>query len=65
LREFGGEISLVGPWQLLFGILDFDNGMIIRFPDREGVLAWYRSPSYQDLVELRTAGLDCRFHLVG
>jgi uncharacterized protein (DUF1330 family) len=27
-------------------------------------LAWYQSPAYQSLVEIRTAALDCRFRLV-
>jgi uncharacterized protein (DUF1330 family) len=65
MTDYGGEILLIGPWQVLFGDPEFTNGMIIRFPDREAALAWYHSPSYQDLVELRTAALDCRFRLVG
>jgi uncharacterized protein (DUF1330 family) len=38
--------------------------MIIRFPDNETALAWYQSPAYQSLLEIRAAALDCRFRLV-
>jgi uncharacterized protein (DUF1330 family) len=65
LREFGAEVLAFGPWQLLFGEPAFNNGMIIRFPDRETALAWYHSPAYQALLDLRAVALDCRFRLVG
>jgi uncharacterized protein (DUF1330 family) len=65
LREFGAEVLAFGPWQLLFGEPAFNNGMILRFPDRETALAWYHSPAYQALLDLRAAALDCRFRLVG
>ena len=65
LREFSGEVIAFGPWQVLFGEPAFDNGMIIRFPDNETALAWFQSPAYQSLLEIRTAAaLDCRFWLV-
>lgn len=64
LREFSAEVIAFGPWQVLFGEPAFDNGMIIRFPDRETALAWYQSPAYQSLLDIRTAALDCRFRLV-
>jgi uncharacterized protein (DUF1330 family) len=38
--------------------------MIIRFPDNETALAWYQSPAYQSLLEIRAAAIDCRFRLV-
>jgi uncharacterized protein (DUF1330 family) len=28
-------------------------------------LAWYNSPTYQALLDIRNAALDCRFRLVG
>jgi uncharacterized protein (DUF1330 family) len=65
LQQFGGEIIAHGPWELLFGEPAFDNGLIVQFPDKEIALAWYNSPAYQALVDLRTAGLDCRFRLIG
>jgi uncharacterized protein (DUF1330 family) len=63
-REFGAEVIAFGPWQVLSGEPAFDNGMIIRFPDNETALAWYQSPAYQSLLEIRAAALDCRFRLV-
>ena len=63
-REFGAEVIAFGPWQVLSGEPAFDNGMIIRFPDNETALAWYQSPAYQSLLEIRGAALDCRFRLV-
>ncbi|MFI8855004.1 DUF1330 domain-containing protein [Streptomyces sp. NPDC053499] len=32
--------------------------VIIAFPDRESVHAWYASPAYQELLPLRTAHID-------
>jgi len=43
----------------------FEMGMIIRFQDKDTALAWYNSPDYQALLDLRDATLDCRFRLVG
>jgi uncharacterized protein (DUF1330 family) len=65
LRKFDGEILAVGPWLSLFGEPAFENGMIVRFPDKATVLAWYHSPDYQTLFELRDAAFDCRFRVVG
>ena len=53
LREFGAEVIARGPWQVLSGEPAFNNGMIIRFPDNETALAWYQSPAYQSLLEIR------------
>jgi uncharacterized protein (DUF1330 family) len=64
LREFHGEVIAFGPWQVLSGEPAFDNGLLIRFPDSETALAWYQSPAYQSLLEIRAAALDCRFRLV-
>ncbi|SOE97093.1 Uncharacterized conserved protein, DUF1330 family [Burkholderia sp. D7] len=65
LKEFGGNILAFGPWQMLYGEPAYSSGMVIRFVDEETALAWYQSPAYQALSELRNAGLDCRFRLVG
>jgi uncharacterized protein (DUF1330 family) len=64
IKQFGGEILAFGPWELIFGEDAYDNGMIIRFPDKDTALAWYNAPAYQALLELRSAALDCRFRLV-
>jgi uncharacterized protein (DUF1330 family) len=65
IKQFGGEVLAFGPWTLLFGEGAYHNGMIVRFPDRDTALAWYNSPDYQALIDIRNAALDCRFRLVG
>jgi uncharacterized protein (DUF1330 family) len=65
IKAFGGEVIVFGPWELLVGEGAYHNGMIIRFPDKDAALEWYNSPTYQALVEIRNAGLDCRIRLVG
>ncbi|SEC96375.1 DUF1330 domain-containing protein [Bradyrhizobium erythrophlei] len=65
LRKFDGEILAAGPWQALFGEPAFENGMVVRFPDKATAFAWYHSPDYQGLLELRDEALDCRFRIVG
>jgi uncharacterized protein (DUF1330 family) len=65
LREFSGEILVFDPWQMLCGEPAFTNGMIVRFPDKDTVMAWYKSPAYQALLEIRNAALDCRFRFLG
>jgi uncharacterized protein (DUF1330 family) len=64
-KEFGGEVLAFGPWEVLFGEGAYHNGMIVRFPDKDTALAWYNSPTYQALLDIRNAALDCRFRLVG
>ena len=64
LKQFGAEVVSFGPWQLLCGELGHDIGMIISFPDKDTALAWYNSPAYQALLDIRDAGLDCRFRLI-
>jgi uncharacterized protein (DUF1330 family) len=64
-RQFGGEVIVLAPWELLFGEPAYENGMIVRFPDKDTALAWYNSPAYQALVDIRAAAFDCRFRLVG
>lgn len=65
LKQFGAEVVTFGSWQLLCGDPGHDIGMIIRFEDKETALAWYNSPAYQALLDIRDAALDCRFRLVG
>jgi uncharacterized protein (DUF1330 family) len=65
MKEFGGEVIKFGLWQLLVGEQGHANGMIVRFEDGNAALAWYNSPAYQALVELRETALDCRIRLVG
>ena len=65
IKEFGGEVLAFGPWELVFGERAYHNGMIVRFPDKDTALAWYNSPAYQALLDIRNDALDCRFRLVG
>lgn len=65
LKESGGEVQSAGPWHVLFGEPVFQSGAIIRFPDRATALAWYESPNYQRLLDLRAKAFDCRFRLIG
>src|ERR1700736_6920651 len=65
IKQFGGEVLAFGPWEVLFGEGAYHNGMIVRFPDKDTALAWYNSPTYQALLDIRNAGLDSRFRLVG
>ena len=65
IRQFGGEVIVLAPWELLFGEPAYDNGMIVRFPDNDTALAWYNSPAYQAHLDIRAAAFDCRFRLVG
>ena len=64
IKQFGGEILAFGPWELIFGEGAFHNGMIVRFADKDTALAWYNSPTYQALLDIRAAALDCRIRLV-
>jgi len=65
IKESGGEVLAFGPWELIFGEGAYHNGMIVRFPDKVMALAWYNSPTYQALLDIRNSALDCRFRLVG
>ena len=66
IKEFGGEILVVGPLEMLYGEPAFQRGMIIRFPSKDAALGWYQSPAYQALLETRALAFsDCRFRLIG
>jgi uncharacterized protein (DUF1330 family) len=65
LHKFGSEVLAVGTWLSLFGERALENGMVVRFPDKATAFAWYHSPDYQALLELRDVALDCRFRVVG
>jgi uncharacterized protein (DUF1330 family) len=65
IKQFGGEVIAFGPWEPLFGEPAYKNGMIVRFPDKDTAMAWYNSPAYQALLDIRAEAFDCRFRLVG
>ena len=65
IKQAGGEVLASGKWELLFGEAAYHNGLLVRFPDKETALAWYNSPAYRALHEIRGVALDCRFRLLG
>ncbi len=65
VAKFNGQFITKGKIQLLHGAALYQNKAVIQFPDRESAVNWYGSPEYQALIELRNAGMDCQFHLVG
>ena len=65
LKQFGGEFIAFGPWHVFVGDPAYENGMIVRFPNKKSAIDWYESPAYQALIPIRTAGLDCRIRLIG
>jgi uncharacterized protein (DUF1330 family) len=65
LAKFKGEFLTKGKIEALHGATPFQNKAVIQFPDKESALAWYNSPEYQALIELRNSGMESQFHLVG
>jgi uncharacterized protein (DUF1330 family) len=65
LKQFDGEVIMFARWQLLYGEPGHDMSMIIRFAGKATALAWYNSPAYQALLNIREAAIDSRFRLVG
>lgn len=65
LADFDGEFIAKGPIESLFGAAEYQTKVVIQFPSREKAENWYHSDDYQMLLELRTQGMDCQFHLVG
>jgi uncharacterized protein (DUF1330 family) len=65
VAKFNGQFLAKGKIEPLHGASAFQNKVVIQFPDKESAVNWYRSPEYQQLIELRSAGMDCQFHLIG
>jgi uncharacterized protein (DUF1330 family) len=65
VKRSGGEFIASGVWDVLTGEPAFSNGAIIRFTNRETATAWYNSPEYQETWADRSAGMECRFRLIG
>lgn len=65
VQAFGGEVVMTGAWFVLSGETEFPIGAIIRFPDAESALDWYRSPDFKALLTLRDAAMESRFRLLG
>ena len=59
IEKFGGEVVLKGKVvEVLAGKNEAETGGLLRFPDTESALAWYRSEEYQALIPTRDAGAD-------
>jgi len=64
LAEFGGELIHRGSYHsTLLGMSTPHGTGIIRFPDAEAATAWFNSPAYRELAELRDAAADMTFVL--
>ena len=58
LEPFGGRFLVHGGEKT---VLEGDwpgDLVVIEFPDRDSLGAWYDSPAYQDIVQLRTRNSD-------
>ncbi len=63
--QHSGEIVAVSDdAEMIEGEKDFTRLVIIRFPDREALGAWYDSPEYQQLVQHRFAASDGQIAVV-
>ncbi|MGB0114781.1 MAG: DUF1330 domain-containing protein [Ilumatobacteraceae bacterium] len=52
--QFDGELVAVDDDPMAIeGDQHFTRSVIIRFPDRDSALAWYRSDAYQELAAIR------------
>jgi uncharacterized protein (DUF1330 family) len=65
IASFSGKVLARGPVTALHGDSPLERGLIIEFPDSETALAWYNSPEYQAVVEIRNIAFDSRFVLIG
>lgn len=61
---YGAEILANSDWQVLDGAPMLSSGVIVQFPDHETALKWYKSPEYQELIEVRGIAMDARFSLL-
>lgn len=59
VARFGGRyVVLGGPFEVLEGSSAPVFPVMLEFPDRASALAWYRSPEYQPLKDLRLEAVD-------
>jgi uncharacterized protein (DUF1330 family) len=63
-KKYGAEPVAGGDWEVLDGEPLLSKGAIMRFPNRQAALDWYKSPEYQELIDIRGVGMDARFSLV-
>jgi uncharacterized protein (DUF1330 family) len=65
VAKFNGQFLAKGKIEVLHGGSAFQNKAVIQFQDKESALSWYNSAEYQEVIELRNAGMDSQFHLIG
>ena len=59
IERFGGRyITRVGSHEVLEGNWKPDRVVIVEFPDKAAIKAWYGSPEYQPLIALRQAAAE-------
>jgi uncharacterized protein (DUF1330 family) len=64
VKEHEGEALANSNWEILHGDASITSGALMRFPDYETAIKWYNSPEYQQLIDVRSAGMDARFSLL-
>lgn len=67
IERYGGRyLTRGGSHRVLDGAWHPTRAVIIEFPDMAALMAWYKSPEYQPLIELRRgAGKDVLLALDG
>lgn len=56
---YGGEIALRGKAEeALAGSLGHNNVGVVRFPDMDALLRWFKSKEYQAIIPLRKKAAD-------
>ncbi len=58
-RYRGEYLALDDAPVVLEGDWDYTRAVLIRFPDREALDAWYFSPEYQRILQHRLKGARC------
>jgi uncharacterized protein (DUF1330 family) len=59
IEHHGGRyLTRVGSHEVLEGHWHPDRVVIIEFPDKATLMAWYRSPEYQPLIAMRQAAAE-------
>lgn len=55
----GRYLAVAEPPIILEGSYPYTKTVVIEFPDRASLEAWYYSPEYQAILAHRLAGADC------
>lgn len=58
-RFSGRYLAVAEPPRVLEGSYPYTKTVVIEFPDRSALEAWYYSPEYQAILAHRLAGADC------